>query len=57
MPDDESEVPSFSIDQSKRCRQNIGNQVTTAPANQQQQQQHQTQRASSNVIESEAEFS
>lgn len=36
MPDDESEVPSFSIDQTKRSKQNIPTQVSTN-SNQQQQ--------------------
>jgi hypothetical protein len=28
MPDDESEVPSFSIEQAKRSKQNLSNQIS-----------------------------
>jgi hypothetical protein len=31
MPEDESEVPSFSIEQSKRSRQNLSTQISTQP--------------------------
>lgn len=29
MPDDESEVPSFSIEQTKRTKQHVSTQVST----------------------------
>jgi hypothetical protein len=44
MPDDESEVPSFSIEQSKRSRQNFSTQIST---------QHPT----SNSLDCDDEFS
>lgn len=53
MPDDESEVPSFSVDQSKRSKQNLSNQ----PNNQINQQQTTTVQTSSTSIDCDEEFS
>jgi hypothetical protein len=47
MPDDESEVPSFTIEQTKRTKQNLSTQVSTN-SNQQQ---------TSNSIDCDEEFS
>ncbi len=47
MPDDESEVPSFTIEQTKRTRQNLSTQISTN-SNQQQ---------TSNSIDCDEEFS
>jgi len=47
MPDDESEVPSFSIDQTKRSKQNLSTQISTNPIQQQ----------TSNSIDCDEEFS
>ena len=60
MPDDESEVPSFSIDQSKRSKQNLSNQLNNHTNEQQQQQPQQQQQqpaSSSTSIDCDEEFS
>jgi hypothetical protein len=48
MPDDESEVPSFSNEQTKRSKQNLSNQISTNSLQQQQP---------SNTIDCDEEFS
>ena len=60
MPDDESEVPSFSIGQSKRSKQNLSNQLNNHTNEQQQQQpqeQQQQPASSSTSIDCDEEFS
>jgi hypothetical protein len=47
MPDDESEVPSFSVEQTKRCKQNLSNPIST----------NSTQQQTSNPIDIDDEFS
>jgi hypothetical protein len=48
MPDDESEVPSFSNEQTKRSKQNLSNQISINSLQQQQP---------SNTIDCDEEFS
>jgi hypothetical protein len=47
MPDDESEVPSYTIEQPKRSKQNFSNQVST----------NSTVQQTSNSIDCDDEFS